>query len=145
MASRYGDSCLVVTANDLSFLQDVMAFEMQDYDPTEDYMLALRKPASSAQESTTQEYDTVLKDWKTKHKPRDSTMSDYGFCEWSIVECAQLLGRFLDKEPWYRFPYMGWLGFYWRSLVRASVFSRDIIAYSLSRGVLQRIVSAIEG
>jgi len=120
-------------------LEDTMVYaaEPLHLDPTEDVMMAFRKPRPPAghrrsSSGTVTAADDEYEDerlLRLQGAARDAcaalglvppvtdrTSTYWRLPEWFLVETAAAYGNFLSHTPWYAFPYMRYLGLYWRLL-----------------------------
>jgi SAM-dependent methyltransferase len=102
-------------------------FEMQDNDPTEDIMLCFVKPFNQFGNSTntistintinTSLIKNIMSEQHNTNFINHSSLSSYYRpSEWLLVWFVQLYGKYLEIEPWYRFPYTNSIIIYWKLL-----------------------------
>jgi len=62
-----------------------------------------------------------------------STYTWYKLNEWVQVEFIQRLGAFLEKQPWYRFPFSQYMSSYW------SLLGKEVKVVSKKNGMLRAV------
>lgn len=88
----------------------------------------------------------VVSKWRRHVPVRDSTYSEFAFNEWAIVDFVKLLGRYLENQPWYRFPYDDWIVHYWTKFVQSvsdTASNRSTSAALTNDGFLTDIIIGV--
>jgi hypothetical protein len=94
-----------------------MVYNIQSTDPTEDVMIIARKPPVIANASSTTSHDVTLEanEAIASNQSRDIISNRFTPSEWYVVHSIKKLGVFLNREPFYRYPFMNELRHFWRS------------------------------
>jgi SAM-dependent methyltransferase len=105
--------------------EDLHVMELQDDDPTEDYMICFRKPKEvskinipeSQQNSKEENINEIKKYFTSKGKKLSNSnpaSCHYRLPEWMIVRFTEEFGKFMNKEVFIHFPFLSFVSLYWR-------------------------------
>jgi hypothetical protein len=91
---------------------DTFIYDEQDDDPTDDIMIAMRKPAQVLS-STTDDHRQIIRDNNLTHMVAYPESNYFRSCEWLVVRLLMQFGQFLNHTPFYFFPFVRCLTIYW--------------------------------
>jgi SAM-dependent methyltransferase len=105
--------------------EDLHVMELQDDDPTEDYMICFKKPKEEIkieipefqQNSKEANINELKKSFESKGKKlshSNPASCHYRLPEWMIVRITEEFGKFMNKEVFIHFPYLSFVSLYWK-------------------------------
>jgi len=109
-AFRTVDEWLKILVELVGF-ENQMLYGLQKDDSTMDYMICVRKPLNSddgAPSESVKDYFYKVKDVSAV----TSVETHYRLPEWMLVDVCKEFASFLDHTPWYKFPYLSYIGLY---------------------------------
>ena len=129
-----------------------MLIEMQDNDSTEDYMLCFEKQEQRRENIISSKDGSVEMESDIKFIYSDDLASGasnistfFRLPEWMLVNVMQEFGSYLNHTPWYKFPYLEYIGLYWKmvfvELLNAILACNDhILVVIFSSGFFMNIL-----